>query len=625
MNSKGPSGPPREVSPRVQHGHSVSGRNSIQQTPSGGDKKLPEKINNQVSLLSQPSFSPEDDNNNGISCVASPPDMQGERGKNGVHSHRREEGQQQQNKNKVTNPNKTKKKTSNQKNITIPPRPPPSDGIAQLQWQGNYKSKKEESMFGMWSDKEKPDDWGEATYESKDTTASIGESESNNNKKIVVANPYAKKEAPPKKESSNSGKPKMGITALEILQRQKEDAAKNGNDRDNNDFIGSNNRSSISSGVGDIGGIGGFGGLGIESERYGQHPCDEGTCDPNVVAGVNGGDGGYGRMETKSSSNQTKPKRGGNKNNKRKSPLVHSANQQLAPRVEGDNLLQFKTVSSQYSRPTDKATKYIGDNKSLTQICQRSTTEKKNTRKEEEVKTEDLQRILDMLGSANVNYNQAALKLICERSPFGKKCSNPAATRPVVPDPDPKKQRVDQFLNDTCLQCAEFYAMQCNEIFLKRASRCGCGREEHGAGSYPRDCSACSSAKIKRNSDNYSAAKKDKVKAYKKEWYKANKDKISDAKNEKLNAGKKCPCCGGEYDKEHWGKGKRFCSRGSPFPCYQRCKYKGGTSGKPCQNKARTYSGGNKFKPFCSDHNKLYDNMSNNERKENFFQSAKKG
>lgn len=215
--------------------------------------------------------------------------------------------------------------------------------------------------------------------------------------------------------------------------------------------------------------------------------------------------------------------------------------------------------------------------------------------------------------------------MVCERSPFGKKCTNLATTCPVVPDPDPTKQRVDQNPNNTCPDCAKLYAKQKNEVFVEApTARCACGRPEHGVGSYPHDCSACSSAKRKRNSDNYSAAKKDKVSAVKKEWYKTNKDKISDAKNEKNNAGKKCPCCGGEYDKEHWEKGKRFCSRGAPFPCYQRCKYKGGVSGKPCQNKARMFSG-NKFKPFCSDHNKLYDNMSNDERKENFFQSAKKG
>ena len=341
------------------------GSNSIHQTPSGGgsitNKKLSEKINNKVSL-SQPLFSPGDDYNgsssNGISGVVSPPNMQGERDENDVHSYRREEGQQQQQKNKVINYTTTKKKTSNQKKvgITIPPRPSPDDGVALLQWQGNFMGGDEESMFGMWSDKEKPSGWGEATYESKDI--------------IRTANAS------------------IGST---------------------------NNCSSISSGGGDIGGFGGLG--------NGQHPCDEGTCDPNVcrlrkvdknafdpfhyggnrreqsggksngssnrrsiVAGVNGSGGGYAAAaassskKTKSSSNQTKPKRGGDKKNKRKSPVATS-NEQLTLRVEGENIHQHRTISHlEYS--TDRATNYNGDNESLAQICQRSTArKKKNTNK----------------------------------------------------------------------------------------------------------------------------------------------------------------------------------------------------------------------------------------------------
>ena len=163
MSSKGASGISRGVSPRDLHG------NSIHQTPSSGGKDKSINKNKISKKVSKPLFSPLDIDKgstpNDISGVVSPPDIQGNEGKNGVHSHRREEGQQQQNKNKVTNPNKTKKKTSNQKvGIIIPPKPPPSDGIAQLQWQGNFKGNEEESMFGMWSDKEKPSGWGEATY-----------------------------------------------------------------------------------------------------------------------------------------------------------------------------------------------------------------------------------------------------------------------------------------------------------------------------------------------------------------------------------------------------------------------------------------------------------------------------
>jgi len=91
---------------------------------------------------------------------------------------------------------------------------------------------------------------------------------------------------------------------------------------------------------------------------------------------------------------------------------------------------------------------------------------------------------------------------------------------------------------------------------------------------------------------------------------------------EKYRSGSICPCCGEEYEKGLWDRGRNFCSRGTPFPCYKRCKYKGGASGRPCQNEARPQSG-NSFKQYCREHRKTYEEMSKEEKKENFFQAKK--
>jgi hypothetical protein len=102
---------------------------------------------------------------------------------------------------------------------------------------------------------------------------------------------------------------------------------------------------------------------------------------------------------------------------------------------------------------------------------------------------------------------------------------------------------------------------------------------------------------------------------------KKNKDKIYYRQNEKNRAGKICPCCGEEYEEGLWEKGKNFCSRGA-VPCYQRCKYKGGASGRPCQNQAKPTSSGH-FNPYCKAHQSLYSGLTKEEKKKNFFQAKK--